>query len=97
MDDHQVEAKALIDAKKETIVASEGLKLAMQASRIHAAKGQKIISFTLSGGKLQGGATEDELRKAIIGPSGNLRAPTVWIGKTMCVGFHPDMYAAALK
>ena len=96
MDEHQIEVRSLIDAKKEPIVADQAVTLALQASRILAARGKKIVSFTLSGGELQGDITVDELRRAIIGPSGNLRAPTLWIGKTMCVGFHPDMYAQAM-
>jgi hypothetical protein len=96
MDEHQIEVESLIDAKKEPIVADQAVTLALQARRILAARGKKIVSFTLSGGELQGDTTVDDLRKVIIGPSGNLRAPTLWIGKTMCVGFHPDMYAQAM-
>jgi len=35
---------------------------------------------------------DEELVKGIIGPSGNLRAPTIVVGKTMLVGFHPEAY-----
>lgn len=96
MEEHQLEVKAITDAKKETIVAEEGLKLATAASAIHAAKGKKLVYFKLKAGKLQGDATDEDLRKAIIGPSGNLRAPTIWIGKTMVVGFSDELYAQAL-
>ena len=97
MEEHQLEVKAVTDAKKETIIADEGLKLAAATTAIHAAKGKKLVSFTLKGGKLQGDATEDDLRKAIIGPSGNLRAPTIWVGKTMVVGFTDELYGLLLK
>ena len=96
MEDHKLEVKAVTDAKKETIIAEEGLKLAAAATAIHAAKGKKLVSFKLKGGKLQDEATDDDLRKAIIGPSGNLRAPTIWVGKTMVVGFSPELYEQAL-
>ena len=96
MEEHQLEVKAVTDAKKETIVAEEGLKLAAAANAIHAAKGKKLVSFTLKAGKLRGNATDDDLRKAVIGPSGNLRAPTIWVGKTMVVGFSPELYEQAL-
>lgn len=36
----------------------------------------------------------EAFRKAAIGPSGNLRAPTVKSGKTWLVGFHEDAFAA---
>lgn len=29
----------------------------------------------------------------MLGPSGNLRAPTLLVGDTVVVGFHPDVYA----
>ena len=64
MEEHQLEVKAVTDAKKETIVAAQGLNLATEATKIHAAKGKKLVSFTLKAGKLQGEATDDDLRKA---------------------------------
>ena len=35
---------------------------------------------------------DDDLKAAIIGPSGWLRAPTWKRGKTLVVGFHADAY-----
>lgn len=40
---------------------------------------------------------DDELKKAIIGPTGNLRAPTLRTADALIVGFNPDAYRAALK
>lgn len=37
--------------------------------------------------------TEDELLKVILGPTGNLRAPTFRVGKKMVVGFNAEMYS----
>lgn len=34
----------------------------------------------------------DELADHVLGPTGNLRAPTVRKGKTFLVGFSPDGY-----
>jgi len=39
----------------------------------------------------------DEISALIVGPSGNLRAPAAWVGKTLLVGFDAGMYADALK
>ena len=96
MEEHQLEVNTVTDAKKETIVAEEGLKLAAAANAVHAAKGKKLVSFALKAGKLQDEATDEDLRKAIIGPSGNLRAPTIWVGKTMYVGFTDELYGLLL-
>ena len=92
MEEHQIAVTQITDAKKEAMTAPEALTLALCADEIHAAKGKKLVSFTLKGGRLQGNASEEDLRKAIIGPSGNLRAPSVWIGKTLVVGFTPELY-----
>ena len=96
MDDHEITVKTRTDAKKETIAADEALVLAKSSQRILAAKGKKIVEFSLKNGQLEGDATEETLRKAIIGPSGNLRAPSIWQGKTLYVGFHPEMYEGLL-
>ncbi len=36
-------------------------------------------------------------RKAVIGPTGRLRAPTIHFGTTLVVGFDPAIYADVLK
>lgn len=35
---------------------------------------------------------EETLTKLLVGPSGNLRAPTLRLGKTLVVGFNREMY-----
>jgi arsenate reductase-like glutaredoxin family protein len=37
---------------------------------------------------------EGELLKAMLGPTGNLRAPTLRVGNTLLIGFNEDMYQA---
>lgn len=41
--------------------------------------------------------TDDELVAAMTGPTGNLRAPTLVVGKTVVVGFNADLYQATLS
>ncbi len=89
MEDHLITESERIDAKKSPIGAAEALEMARTAHQIHAAKGKKVIV-------IEKGAPDDEIRKAIIGPSGNLRAPTLWVGKKWFVGFNEDMYAQLL-
>ena len=38
--------------------------------------------------------TQDELLKLVLGPTGNLRAPTLRVGKKLVVGFNEEMYEA---
>ena len=88
-----------MDAKgiepKETVLASRKLgksdagALAKAASRIYVAKGKKLDEF--SGGKAAAATIA-----AMLGPTGNLRAPCLRIGKTIVVGFNEDLYADVL-
>jgi arsenate reductase-like glutaredoxin family protein len=79
-------------AKKETILAEDAIKLARSMTHVFAAKGKKVVRLNVK--KDQPG--DEEIRKLIVGPSGNLRAPSLRIGKKLVVGFHPDMYADVL-
>jgi len=91
-----VTIREIVKANKQKIPADEAVALAMGSSMVLVAKGKKVLDFRIKAGQLQGGAKEEDLRKAIVGPSGNLRAPTIRTGKTLIVGFHPDLYAERL-
>jgi arsenate reductase-like glutaredoxin family protein len=54
------------------------------------AKGKKISEF--------GAADKDskEAIEAMLGPTGNLRAPTLRAGKTVIVGFNEELYGGKL-
>ena len=60
-------------------------------TRVLAARGKKVLEFESE--ELDDRAA---LEKAIIGPSGNLRAPTARLGKTLLVGFSEAMWAGAV-
>jgi hypothetical protein len=64
---------------------SEARKLIRDAGTIHIAKGKKLDEF--AGGK----ATKDIVEK-MVGATGNLRAPTIRVGKKLIVGFNEDLY-----
>ena len=76
-----------MDAKKQRFGADdlpgvlEGVKLLLVA------KGKKVLRFDLSEGP-----DSESLEKAMLGPSGNLRAPTLRVGHQMLVGFHEEAY-----
>ena len=69
----------------------EALELARSAGKIWAAKGKKLVAFDM-----KDEPTDDDLAKAILGPTGNLRAPTIRRGKKMFVGFHAEELAAQM-
>ena len=81
-----------MNATKERIGADDVGELFADAARVVVAKGRKVA--TLEPGKA--GFDPDELRAAVLGPTGNLRAPTIRVGKTWLVGFSDEAYADRL-
>jgi arsenate reductase-like glutaredoxin family protein len=67
------------------LARKEAESLARQASRIIVAKGKQVSEFA-------GGKADEEVVLAMLGPTGNLRAPTIRKGKTVVVGFHPEVF-----
>lgn len=59
-----------------------------KASKLVSARGKKVVEVDLKKTDL----TEEEVLKLILGPTGNLRAPTLMVGKKMIVGFNEEMY-----
>jgi arsenate reductase-like glutaredoxin family protein len=77
-----------VDARKMRLGRAEALRLARQARRIIAGRGQKLIELDLRKDR----PDDDELAGLLLGPSGNLRAPTLRIGDTLLVGFNEAAY-----
>ncbi len=67
----------------------EAAALAKQASKVIVAKGKKVTEFA-------GGKAGAEVVEAMLGPTGNLRAPTIRKGKTVIVGFSEEVFAKVL-
>jgi arsenate reductase-like glutaredoxin family protein len=76
------------DARKATLTRADALRLASQADEIYAAKGKSVVHIDLKKEK----PNDEALAKVLLGPTGNLRAPTLRRGKTLIVGFDPEMY-----
>ena len=73
-------------ANKEKINSKAAWKMMQSATLIRTGKGKK---------KQVWNPTSDdktEIIKDVIGPSGNLRAPTWRIGNEFVVGFNPELY-----
>jgi len=66
---------------------TDAAAMAKAASRVVVAKGKKISEFK------PGGKAPKEVVEAMLGPTGNLRAPCLRVGKTVIVGFNDDVYA----
>ncbi|MFT5301030.1 MAG: arsenate reductase-like glutaredoxin family protein [Mariniblastus sp.] len=68
----------------------EALKLVDSVTSLLVAKGKKVVALDLN----KDTPSEEEITKLILGPTGNLRAPTLRVGKQLIVGFNEDMYAS---
>jgi len=82
----------MIDAKKNTIGPSRALALVKDVDEIVATRGRQVVRIDLKKEK----PDAETLRRLLIGPSGNLRAPTLRIGRTLLVGFDEQAYRSFL-
>ncbi|OWY72880.1 hypothetical protein B7486_00625 [cyanobacterium TDX16] len=82
-----------MSAGKTKLGRADALKLAKSASKIVAMRGRKMLTFDMK----KDAPSNDEILAVILGPTGNLRAPTLRIGKTLVVGFSEEAYREAMK
>ena len=80
----------ITNASKEKIDANQAWDMIKSASSIHVAKGKKTISGNPKSDD------REEILKTVMGPSGNLRAPTWKIGSDILVGFNEEQYQQVL-
>ena len=88
LEQHDLEAESITDASKERKGRDEALELARSASRIVVAKGKNVVTFDMKQDK----PDDDTLVAHLLGPTGNLRAPTLRKGKILYVGFSEQAY-----
>ena len=81
-----VTAKAQEDAKKKTRGADGARELLKDADEIYIAKGKNIVHLNLKEAK------PEDVVPQMLGPTGNLRAPTLRKGRTLMVGFNKEIY-----
>jgi hypothetical protein len=88
----QHEIGSLSDANKEKRGRAEALALAKSAARVVVGRGKKVLTIDM---KMQ--PPDDEtLAGLLLGPTGNLKAPTLRIGNTLVVGFSEEAYKLVL-
>jgi ATP phosphoribosyltransferase len=79
---------AIVNAAKEKRGREEALKLARSVSRVVAARGKKVVVFDMTNEP----PDDDTLTAHLLGPTGNLKAPTLRLGDTLLVGFGEAAY-----
>lgn len=68
------------------LAAADAKALLEGAAKLVVAKGRKVSEFDLKKG-IPAAAVP-----AMLGPTGNLRAPTAVVGRTVLVGFNEEVY-----
>ena len=89
MDDHSIEAKETVPASRK-LSRTDAAAIAKKASLVIVAKGKKVSEFK------PGGKAGKDVVDAMLGPTGNLRAPTIVRGKTVLVGFNQEVFEERL-
>lgn len=77
-----------VPANRTKLGAAEALRLARAASKVIVARGKKVVVFDLASDP----PGDEALLAAMLGPTGNLRAPTLRKGTTLLVGFNEETY-----
>jgi arsenate reductase-like glutaredoxin family protein len=72
------------DARQVRKERAEALALARTAERLLVVRGNKVVTVDMK----KNPPDDDTLARLLLGPSGNLRAPTFRRGRTLLVGFN---------
>jgi arsenate reductase-like glutaredoxin family protein len=89
---HKVTVAAQADAKKATIKGDAALGVLKDVDQLYVAKGKRVVHVDLTREK----PPRAELLGLLLGPTGNLRAPTLRKGRTLIVGFDEATYKDVL-
>jgi hypothetical protein len=80
------------DASVERRGRAEALALAGAADTVIVARGKKVVTFDMKKAR----PDDETLAAHLLGPTGNLRAPTLRRGRTLLVGFSEEAYRRSL-
>ena len=88
----EVAVRETVDATKARLAGEEALGVLAGMDRLIAARGKKVAVFDLKRAR----PDDETLLAHLLGPTGNLRAPTIKVGKTVLVGFNEETYRDVL-
>ena len=92
LDANSLAVKERHDAGKERRGRDEALALARTAAKVVVGKGKKVVAFDMKNDP----PDDETLATHKLGPTGNLRAPTLRLGRTLLVGFSEEAYKQIL-
>ncbi len=81
----------MVDARAK-FGRADALQLAKAASKLIVAKGKNVLTLSMR----KDSPDDQTLAAHMLGPTGNLRAPTIRKGKTVLVGFDEEVFIQAL-
>lgn len=77
-----------MDARKAPLEKKQALAMLTDVDEIYSTKGKRVTHVNLKREK----PSHETLLSLILGPSGNLRAPTLRVGRILLVGFDQATY-----
>ncbi|MBM3981105.1 MAG: hypothetical protein FJ304_12615 [Planctomycetes bacterium] len=85
-----------VDARKVRYGPAAALALLDGIDTLIVARGKTVVTNRLNS-ELHERLDDAELLARLIGPTGNLRAPTARVGRTLIVGFSAEVYEHLLR
>ncbi|MEM9454233.1 MAG: ArsC family (seleno)protein [Myxococcota bacterium] len=85
MDANELEAAEIVSASRK-LGREDARAMLQKGTRLLVAKGKKVATWTI------GASVDSEAVDAMLGSTGNLRAPTLRAGNTILVGFNESLY-----
>ncbi len=89
----KIETAEQVDAKKVRMGPEQALGVLKGVDQLYVAKGSKVVHLDLKKDRPE----RATLLGLLLGPSGNLRAPTLRKGRILLVGFDEPTYKAVLR
>ena len=85
------ETKTMVNATKTHLALKDAKELLKGVDEIVSSRGARVETLLM-----KDKPSDAALERALIGPTGRLRAPTARIGKRLLIGFNEATYRAAL-
>ena len=86
MEANNIKIKETVSANQK-LQASDAKKLLGSANKLIAMKGKKVSEFNVQA------KIDKDAVNAMLGPTGNLRAPTIRVGGTYLVGYNDEIFS----
>lgn len=88
LEHHALDVATTVDATREKRDRAAALALARSVARVIVGKGKKVVTVDMVNDR----PDDDALAALLLGPTGNLKAPTLRQGDTLLVGFSEAAY-----